>query len=60
MTLTGTLTDGHVAFELPMAVPPDGRYDVTIDGSPSVAEVSGGSIVLPAGTPSGRISVVFV
>jgi hypothetical protein len=43
-----------------MAVPPDGRYDVTIDGSPSVAEVSRGSIALPAGAVQGRISVVFV
>ena len=33
VTLTGTATDGQVAFELPMAVPPDGRYAVTVDGS---------------------------
>jgi riboflavin kinase/FMN adenylyltransferase len=60
VTLTGTLTAGHIAFELPMAVPPDGRYEVTIDGSPSVAEIAAGSVVLPSGTPNGRISVAFV
>ena len=38
---------GLVVFELPMAIPPDGRYAVTVDGSPSVAEVAGG-VDLPA------------
>jgi riboflavin kinase/FMN adenylyltransferase len=60
VTLTGTATDGQVAFDLPMAVPPDGRYAVTVDGSPSVAQVSAGLLVLPAGAVQGRISVVFV
>ena len=59
VTLTGTLNDGHVAFELPMAVPPDGRYDVTVGGSPSIAKVTGGSITLPADAARGRISVAF-
>ena len=59
VTLTGTLTDGRLVFELPIAIPPDGRYGVTVDGSPSVAEVSGGSILLPADTPHDRISVEF-
>ena len=59
VTLTGTATDGDVAFELPMAIPPDGRYTVTIGGSPSVAEILAGAIVLPADTPRGRISVEF-
>lgn len=42
-----------------MAVPPNGRYAVTIDGSTSVAEVSGGGIVLVAGASDGRTSVEF-
>jgi len=59
VTLTGTATAGQVAFDLPMAIPPDGRYAVTIDGSPSVADVSDGSVVLSTGTRHGRISVAF-
>lgn len=59
VTLTGMLTHGRVVFELPMAVPPDGRYEVTIEGSPAVADVSAGSIVLPPGTRDGWISVVL-
>ena len=59
VTLTGTLADRRVDFELPMAVPPDGRYAVTIDDVASTAELSGGSIVVPAKTRPGRISVVF-
>jgi len=59
VTLTGPSTNGQLAFELPMAVPPDGRYHVTIIGSTTVAVVAGGSIALPADSPLGRISVVF-
>ena len=32
LTLRGTLGDGVVSFEWPMALPPDGVYDVRVDG----------------------------
>ena len=59
VTLTGTATAGTLAFALPMAIPPAGRYAVTVDGSPSVAEVSDASVHLPADAPFGRISIAF-
>ena len=43
-------SDGRLSFDLPMAVPPDGRYEVTVDAASAVAEVEEGSIRLPSVT----------
>ncbi len=60
VTLTGTLIDGRLAVDLPMAVPPDGRYDVLVVGEAADAVVRAGSIELPDVVSSGRVSVAFV
>ena len=60
VTLTGTLIDGRLAVHLPMAVPPDGRYDVLVGGEAADAVVRAGWIELPDLVSSGRVSVAFV
>jgi len=61
VTLTGALdATGLLGFELPMAVPPDGRYEVTVAGLPTVGDVRDGEIHLPKSTTTGRVSVAFV
>ena len=60
VALTGSLgTDGRLVFQLPMAVPPDGRYDALAGGVPSVVEIQDGEIRLPEATAPGRVSVAF-
>lgn len=60
VTLTGTLVDGRLSFELPMAVPPDGRYEAMAAGAPTSVEIQGGEVRLPDGTISGRVSIELV
>lgn len=61
VTLTGALdATGLLSFELPMAVPPDGRYEVTVAGLSTVVEAHDGEVHLPESTTRGRVSVVFV
>lgn len=61
VTLTGTLdATGLLGFELPMAVPPDGRYAAFVGGLAAVADVRDGEVHLSAGVPPGRMSVAFV
>ena len=60
VTLTGrAVADGHLAFELPMAVPPDGRYDGLVDGRAATIDVRAGVVSLGGAQASGRVSVAF-
>lgn len=60
VTLTGTVdATGLLGFELPMAVPPDGRYAAIVLDSATVAEVREGEVYLPELANPGRMSVAF-
>ena len=60
VTLTGALdAAGLLSFELPMAIPPGGRYVATVAGLPTVVEVRDGDVHLADGTPMGRTTVAF-
>jgi riboflavin kinase/FMN adenylyltransferase len=59
VTLTGTLIHGRLSFELPMAIPPDGRYEALVAGEAAIAEVRDGWVELPDVVPPGRVSVAF-
>ena len=60
VTLTGSLdATGLLGFQLPMAVPPDGRYEVALAGLPTVVDVRDGEVHLPELTTPGRVSVAF-
>jgi len=59
VTLSGTVADGLVVFELPMAVPPDGRYPAAIDGSPGLVDVADGRIGLIDRPEGGRVTIAF-
>ena len=54
----------HVAFELPMALPPDGPWDVEIvsDGrkATGLAHVSDGELVVAGVAPGARVRVAFL
>jgi riboflavin kinase/FMN adenylyltransferase len=63
VTLTGSVTpdDGigrRLDFDLPMALPPDGEYPGTTDGSPVVLRVAAGIAYLPGRGPAAeRVTV---
>jgi hypothetical protein len=64
VTLTGALdATGLLVFELPMAVPPDGRYEVTVNAGGGVGvssiDIIDGAIHLPATLGPGRVSLEF-
>jgi riboflavin kinase/FMN adenylyltransferase len=59
VTLTGTLAGGRLSFALPMAIPPDGRYEAQADGRPAVVNVEGGEVFLPDVSASRHISIEF-
>jgi len=60
VTLTGTVSDGDLLFELPMSIPPDGRYDVLVDSRPATVELHHGDLRLSDVHDGGRVSVAFV
>jgi len=59
VALTGTVADGRLVFDLPMAVPPDGRYEGLVDGLAARIEIEGGVVSLRGAQASGRVSVAF-
>jgi riboflavin kinase / FMN adenylyltransferase len=59
VTLAGMLADGRLTFDLPMAVPPDGRYDVIVGGILAKATVRDGEVHLRDLATTGRVSVGF-
>jgi riboflavin kinase/FMN adenylyltransferase len=59
VTLTGVVNKERVDFDLPMAMPPDGRYRVTTNDTPGEVEVADGRIQLFDGRATGRVAIVF-
>jgi riboflavin kinase / FMN adenylyltransferase len=60
VTLTGTLLDGRLTFDLPMAVPPDGSYEALVRGRATTVELRDGGMHLAGSPDDGRVSVEFV
>ena len=56
-TLSGALHDGELRPAMPMAVPPDGRYAVQVDGVPAKMTVRHGRVAIDAPARSGRVHV---
>jgi len=59
VTLAGTALDGRVVFDLPMAVPCDGTYDVLVEGRAATATIAAGEIRLDGAVADGRVAVAF-
>lgn len=59
VTLTGLSANGRLDFDLPMAVPPDGRHAAKVDGADSMVVVTDGVVFLAEDAPAGRLSVSF-
>jgi riboflavin kinase/FMN adenylyltransferase len=59
VTLTGTARDGRLVFELPMAIPPDGRYMAVVEGRAGMVVVQVGELGLSDTGLDGRVSVAF-
>jgi riboflavin kinase/FMN adenylyltransferase len=55
--LRGTLIDGRMTFDWPMALPPEGRYACQIDGRRATATVQDGTVRLPPRSDDGPIWV---
>ena len=65
MTVSGTLGDpvngaAHLAFELPMALPPDGDYAAEVDGVPVTLRLAGGAASILGPIASGRVTVALL
>ena len=59
VTLTGTVRDGRVMFDLPMAVPCDGMYHILVEGRAATATIAAGEIQLPGAGVDGRVAIAF-
>jgi riboflavin kinase/FMN adenylyltransferase len=57
VALRGSASDGTLALDLPMALPPDGEYASQIDGQPASVVVEGGTVRLPTTDGVGPIRV---
>jgi riboflavin kinase / FMN adenylyltransferase len=58
VTLTGQLgADGRLRFELPMALPPDGRYAGRVAGSQVELRIDAAGASLAGGVAPGRVTV---
>jgi riboflavin kinase / FMN adenylyltransferase len=55
--LRGTVDDGRMTFDLPMATPPDGVYPCQIDGRSGTLTVHDGTIRVEAGPVDGPVRV---
>jgi FAD synthase len=64
LTLTGTWAAGRFVPSVPLAIPPDGRYRVTIGDRPAVGvmDIRGGDIVRldPPPTTDGRVTIALI
>jgi FAD synthetase len=58
--LRGTASDGLLAFDWPMALPPDGQYPCRIDGRVGTATVHDGVVRLSTPIEGGSIDVELV
>lgn len=64
VSITGTIGDAgdgssRLECTLPIALPPDGAYPATVEGTLTTLRVAGGEAWLPDGMPSGRLTVVL-
>ena len=59
VALQGEASDGRITFDMPMAMPPAGEYQVRIDGRPANAVVDGRSIRVAGGAGEGRVRLEF-
>jgi hypothetical protein len=62
VTITGSVGDpvdgrARLEFRLPVALPPDGGYDVRVGGTPLGLRISGGDAYLFGQVPEGRVTV---
>ena len=64
MTITGQVGDRaggrtRLDFPLPLALPPDGDYAVSVDGDPHMLLLAGGDAFLLGESPKRRVTVVL-
>ncbi|HEY4190192.1 MAG TPA: FAD synthetase family protein [Candidatus Limnocylindrales bacterium] len=64
VTISGTVGDpsdggSRIAFELPMALPPDGDYAADVDGVPVTLRLADGDASLVGPVVTGRVTVVL-
>ena len=59
VALTGTARHGRVVFDLPMAVPCDGTYDILVEGRAATATIAAGEIQLSGAGVDGRVAIAF-
>ena len=57
ITLSGTLVDGRLAFDLPMALPPDGTYAARNGATDATVELVDGHVHPRGLTPAGRVTL---
>ncbi len=60
VTLTGIVAGAMLSFELPVALPPDGRYAVRIGSADRTIEIRGGGVHIGGVQASGRVALEFV
>lgn len=57
ITLSGTLVDGRLLFELPMALPPDGTYAARTGTTAATVELVDGHVHPQGQMPAGRVTL---
>jgi riboflavin kinase/FMN adenylyltransferase len=57
LSLRGAQRDGAVAFDLPMALPPDGDYVGRIDGRPGTVTVRDSTLLVPTPRQDGPVRI---
>ena len=60
VALQGEARRGRLAFEWPMAMPPNGDYPVRIDGRPVMATIDGPTVMIPERSADGVVRLEFV
>jgi riboflavin kinase/FMN adenylyltransferase len=57
LSLRGEQRDGSVAFDWPMALPPDGEYPGRVDGRPATVTVRDGTALVPTPMQDGPVRI---
>jgi hypothetical protein len=57
ITLTGTMDDGRLTFELPMAMPPDGTYVARHDAAEATVDLVDGRVQVQDLPLTGRVTL---
>jgi riboflavin kinase / FMN adenylyltransferase len=58
--LRGEAADGTLAFDWPMAMPPDGEYRCRVDGRPGRAVIDGATVRVPDESSEGIVRLEFL